>query len=298
MAGAQVALAKGETQAATDRLQNVVGGNIPPEAATLIRRIEAQIDRDAPVSMEQAETIGSFAFEYRNEPAAPRLHAAHIRALVAAASFDVARDVFAERQGEIAAKARAELRSDIARLLADRADDVTFLRHVLADSFDQSQQPDPAVADALARRMLSLGFPGRAEKLIETSVHRAGDARIDRRLLRAEIALAQEKPRQAQVELLDLPGAAANLLRARAHTLAGEHAAAQRQFDAAEASDAARAASLLAGEGRSDPVDPMGDALTDPAPLAVRRALLDTSTSTRDTLSRLLAEYPAPLPED
>ncbi len=298
MASALVALAKGETAAATDRLQNVVGGDLPPEAAALIRRIEAQIEGDAPVSIEQAETLGSFAFEYRNEPAAPPLHAAHVRALAAAASFDSARDVYAERAGEIAPKARAQLRRDIARLLADRADDVTFLRHMLADSFDQAQQPDPAVANDLAGRLLSLGFPGRAADLIDASVPLADDTRVDRRLLRAEIALARQEPRQAQVALLDLPGERANLLRARAHALAGEHAAAQRLFTAAGASDAARVASLLAERGEADPAVPVSDAPADPAPLAARRALIETSTTTRDTLSRLLAEHPAPLPED
>ena len=307
---AQTELARGETDPARERLEIVVERNVNASAIALIEMIESRIGQGEAVPYDQAQLVGAFAFERRNEAIAPELHIAHIRALAASGAHEEAHEVYADRMPDLDPHRLAGLQADLAGYLARQADDVTFLRLIFAGAFDHAEQPDPSVAIALAERMLGLGFPEEAAALISAERGGEGAASLARRLLLAETALVLGQPRQALVELLDLEGDRADLLRARALALAGDPAAAVALFKSAGAEDAARVAALLDGrwsesmgtepwQVEPDPemviseVPGRADDIVAP-PLATTRALLEASSGARDALSELLASYPEP----
>ncbi len=129
-------------------------------------------------------------------------------------------------------------------------------------------------------------------------------------MLRAELALKQSRPRQAIVELLDLDGADANAVRARALSDVGDHAAAYYLFSSSQAQDKARQEAWLKGDWQraADPEEPAYTALADlmanraitgetgteanQAVLTQNRELIAASTAARETLSAILTANP------
>ncbi len=299
---AELALAEGETEDAARQLRAVAEAGAANSARALARLVEIQIAERRPIPRDLAELAGAYALENRDGRLSADTARAYVLALAASGQFDRA-FATADRMNERLGTASGDVRGTMAGLLADDADDITFLRHVFAGSVGRPADLDDKIGNRVAARLLKAGFTERASRVLAGGAE--ADAGRARRLLRAEIALAQDLPRQALADLLGLVGRDANLLRAQARSLAGDHAAARELFEASGDSDRARREAWLAGEWRalSDTEDParasLATALQGPAPdtatgtapekvLARNRALLEQSDALDAALSKFL----------
>lgn len=298
----QMAQAALTPEDAPDILPPVVADNGALSPQALIGMIERDLALGWPISTETADLAAAFAFEHRHGEAATELAWTAVLARAGTGDFPAA---FVALDALDPAPPPQAL-GRVFDLLTRTAPDDLFVVEALQRLEDAALIPaDPA--NALAQRLIDLGFAPQAETVLATPAE--GAARDARRLLRARVALAQSLPRRAEAELLGLSGPEAERLRAEARLLAGEPGAAIDSLAAAAEPDAAIRAAFLA-EDWSRLAD-SGGALSDLAArrtaapevvstagqLARGRALLDDSATLRADMERLLNEI-APVTTD
>ena len=310
MAGHEVdeagsAAAEEEHEIAEAELETIVSKNTELSAEALLRLIRNRLRRDADISYETAQLAGAYATEHRGQPLGAELAGAFLSALAASGAFD---EAFAElpRAIEEAGVSADTARSDLVDLLTRHAEDYDFLRHVLSEE-DRPGALDAQTANAAAARLLALGFTSEAAGLVAGDA--AGSHGRERKLLRAEIALSRGEPRLAEVELLGITGADANLLRAEARSMIGEHEAAQRLFSGVGEVHAARREAWLGSDWQAlaedeDPArsglarlklaEPGAEESATQGVLAGDRRLIDQSLDTRAAVQALLEATPVP----
>jgi hypothetical protein len=188
---------------------------------------------------------------------------------------------------------------------------MTFLKHVFAEHIGLPGNMNAEVINAVAKRLLALGFPTKARAFLIPPA--AGEQGRVRALLRAEASLLENRPRQAEVDMLGLTGEDVNLLRAKARSQVGEHMAAARLLSAGNQPDMAKREAWLAEDwdmvlAANDPVltdvamlvkpdippDAAAPLAGDAGVLAQGRALIEASSSTRSTIESLLLSQPGP----
>jgi hypothetical protein len=313
LARAELDMATGLDASAQEILTEVAESNSHPSAEALIRIVELHIANDQLLSFDTAQLVAAYATENRTGPLADDLAWAQVAALSAARAFHEAFELLETVEDRLPPE-RPAIRSILARHLAEHADEMVFLRHSLGGDLGPPSSLSAASANAVADRLLALGFPEPARGLVAATVADAGAER-DRQLLRARAALALGRPRQAEVDLLDLTDKDANSLRAQARSMIGEHDAAHEYYtssgqetealneawmaenwmDLKRSDDAglSELASLLTAEGAA--LDP---AMTEGV-LARNRALLETSDRMRKTIAAILeARQPPALMEN
>lgn len=303
---AEIALSQGDRDRAEDALATIVEDNAEPSAEALLRLIETRLDRGTDISYDLAQLAGAYAVEYRGRPLGADLSHAYLSALAASGAFDQAFAELPDTLGRNDGRER-EIRSSLVGILTERADDYEFLRHVLAQVGDAPATLDPETTNQAAQRLLSLGFVDVAGSLVGPEA--TGRPARARKLLRAEIALRRLRPRQAEAELLGTSGADADLLRARARSMAGDHEAARALFAAAGMPQAARREAWLGRDWEALADDPDtalaavaelklggGEAGTDrPEGVLARSSdLIADSSGVRDAIRTLLKANPAP----
>lgn len=195
------------------------------EAEVLL--VDAALAHDAGIEPADLERLATSLHAYRGSAMGRRLARAHLLAQALTGAYGAA---FAEL---------ARLKSDpqvqdtgaaaLWSLLAKRGDDEALLRHAL-DPAAAPKLPRP-VTVAIARRLLSLGFPAPALAWLQASGPPDGDAR----LLAAEADLALGAPASVLAALGDATGPQAERLRAAALAEGGDHAAAASAYAAAGA---------------------------------------------------------------
>ena len=305
LALAQAALArqKGDAEAETAHLQDSVAENDQHSPAAVIELVEAHLREGSAVSPDLPELVAGFATELRRGEDGPALRRARSLALALAGRFDAAAESLADQARRDGAEARAETAAPVLALLADRGDDVVFLKHVLA-------APDPDIAaltaaagDRIGARLLGLGFADAALAVLQGDS--GAPASPERRRLRAQAALAQGLPHRALVELLGVEGPEADRLRARAMWANGDYEAAGALLLAAEDTPGAARSFWLAdaldavpAEAESGPYGATAEITralnaepqADLPPLAQARALVDDAAATRDRIAAMLAQ--------
>jgi hypothetical protein len=301
LAKAAVAELRGDTQTVEKELtKSVVGGSeFSPKA--LVKLVAGWFDSREVLSPDLPDLTAAYASEYRNAEIGTDLRRAHVVALALAVQFDDAFSYLpelAKRDGDINRKKALE---PLLELLSERAEDVVFLRYVLSTSLEGPPDYSDQVADRIARRLLDLGFPEKAAYWIEAPDGNANSK--ERRLMRAEIALARQLPFRALVELAGLTGRQATSLRAAAAldngdygqagqilTTVGDFDGAARGFWLAEEWEAApeqtntRYGQVVSGSLRLRQTD----ATAPLTPLAQARALMQSSVGTREEVAALL----------
>jgi hypothetical protein len=301
LARAELAHVRQDPDLAQSALHVAVQGNSPASAEALLALVEGALEKGEPVPLDRAELAGAYAQEYRGTALGHRMSAAYIAALAHAGAYGEAVREFDRLRAD------QETADMLIGQMARHADDVTFLRHVLSGRFGEPGDVAPEIARAIASRLLAVGFPDRAGGFVAPQL--VGHDTPGSRLLRAEIALAQERPRAAEAELLWLAGPEAAGLRARARSLAGDHAAAARLYALGGQADAADRAALFAADPGSlaaagNPVlRDVASLLQEPdaaepgpeaPPLGRHRRALDAAGTARQVLGRLLAATPSP----
>ena len=306
LAKAQIDMAEGNTKDAETRLASVVESSTEHAAEALIQAIEGRISRGEDVSFEQAQLAGAYSYELQDEELGPMMKGAYIRALAASGSVDEAFKELSDENLRLSEEAKSAIQTDLMRILGSDADDMTFLKFALAPQKRFVTKPETTVTLQVAQRLFDLGFPVSAQEYLETLAQ--NQASTDRvvRLLRARIALAQDKPRQAIVELLDYADDEANMIRAQALSAAGDHASSYLLYAAGGHEELARQEAWLREdwENAADPDQPVYGDLSnlishtseDSAPpeqiLARNKLLVEESDTARATVQALLAANP------
>lgn len=298
LATARVEIAQGETGIAEARLSEMVaeGSRMTPEA--IVALVDLHKAEQLVPSPEIVGVLETLTVELRRDEIGPDLRrslaTAHALTRYYAAGFDVVRRV-QSLDGPDAARALA---SELVFLLVETGDDFAVIETSIRYGLGSEMEIDLKAGRVLAHRLLGAGFAAQAAHVIEGLS--LGLSQEDR-LLRAELALAQGRPKRAEAEVLGMQGYAANSLRARARQQAGDHArAAQAYFQLGETEEGFRQAWLAAdwhGLGDSEVpalqdisqiMLPKAAAPEAAGPLAANRTLLEESEKVRDVLSAVL----------
>ena len=308
LASADLALDKGPSAAADATLQSIAESGEPSSVKALTRLVENRFAAGEDISFEQAQLVGAYAHERRGAEDFPVYFTTYITALAASGAYDLARDEIARLGNEANAESVRISRSRLVDRLTKGGDDVSFLKQMLAQDEDDIRGLDAQVANAASDRLLSLGFPESAQKLVVTVVE--GSLARERRILRARAALALDRPRQAEAELLGLDGKDINRLRAEARSRVGQYGAAYQLFASGDLPQRAMREAWLDGNwnvlrGSEDPAIAAVAQLAgadaaeqttapDIGVLAQNRQLLDQSNATRETVTALLQALTLP----
>ncbi|WP_296426002.1 hypothetical protein [Yoonia sp.] len=238
-------------------------------------------------------------FENGQLPVAVDLAMAQIRGYLAGDRFTAASALLHEEAGAIGAERHLALSTELAHAAVARMQNAPFLEFAFSALPDQMA---PETENALARRLLDLGFPDRAGIVIADSV--AGDAATERSYLRAEIALSIGAPDLVRAALVAIDSDRATALRRIANdALSGDAVVADTSAgvdteqslwrrgvwrNLAESEDQLlqAASSVVLGQEVAQ-LDPE-------TPLANGRALLDQSAESRAVLDDLLTRFGAP----
>lgn len=307
MARAELAQAEGDPEEAKAELETVVESNAQPSADAVLKLIDQRLAAREEISFDLAQLAGAYAQENRGAELGQNLARAYLSALAASGAFGESFGEFDRLAADLAPDSKDMVRQTLIEYLVTNADDLTFLRHTLAGQARNAEALAPEVSSAIAQRLLENGFE--TEALDFVSAPLPGRKGRTQRLIRAEIALAKNQPRQAEVELIGLSGLEADALRAQALDMVGEHRAASEYFMASDQPTKAQEANWLAEDwdqiiASDDPVlqnvarlmqadsttsDPQANGV-----LAKNRRLLEDSAKARATLGNLLEAKPAP----
>ncbi len=301
-AAAAIEKSRGETETAVEKMSEVVQSDSEYSPQALVELVDTHWRERMPIPADLPLLAAAYAAEHRKTELGPDLRRTHALALALAGAFDPAFAAHADLARRDGPEPARQALPPLMHLLAENADDVTFLKFGLSVAGDPAADLPTEIEDKLARRMLDLGFPEPAVSLLSTAgVQPASSAR---RLMRAEAALAMDLPHRALVDLLSVSGPEAARLRAEAMARNGDHGlSGQVLMDADMAAEAARG--LWLGESwqgiaddRESPYGRMAemslrllsrteDQMPE-TPLARARALLDDSRFARGKIGDLL----------
>ena len=319
LAGARTRLALGQPDEAEAQLTEIARSNDPVSVEALVDLIDLLLTNTAEVPDNLISLAEAYAVELRDQPMG--IEAARVTALATARMGNPVRALTRlDALRGVEGLDWHDLRSTIVRDLANHDDDLEVLAAAQKIAGDEPDRLAPDAANALAARLGTLGFAGMAHAIISGPAQ--GQDGIDRRILRARLALEEGRPRRAEAELLGLEGEEAARLRAEAKSMQGDHGGAAQAFSdlsdparatreawragdwgrVAEAGDTPLSAMAALLENRTDPAatpapPTESTAAADDAPepptepegvLGRNRALLDSSTELRETLDRLL----------
>jgi len=301
LARADLAAVEDDQDTARTELTTAVTSNSVVAAEALVQLIDGLLSEGAPVPLDKAELAGAYAYENRGTDLGRRMTGTYLAALGASGAFAKAVSEFERLRSDLDAAATSGIATALMQQMTRHADDVTFLRHALSDRLITPAMVPADLGVDIATRLLDSGLADQARTFVAADL--PGRDERSSKLTRAEIALMQNRPRQAEVELLGLDGAEANSLRARARSLVGDHAAARILYTASDQTEKAAEEAWFAED-----LDLMAKA-TDPVlrqtaeilqtgaqqpqtgsvpPLERHRGLLESAGTLRTAMKRLL----------
>jgi len=283
LAKADIELAQGYTAEAQTRLEDIVESNDQQSAEALIKFVNAQLDAEIDIDESVATLVQAYAMEMRNDPIGMELQRTYVLALAKSNQFDSAFKALGQMPDGVGPADSGVTFSTLVDLLANNADDPTFLKH----AFAVIAKPDAVMAaqtsESVAQRLANLGFYVEAEDLLSTEP--AIRATREGRILRAQISLNLSRPRTALAYLNGVEGAAAESLRAIASLQAGEHETAYEMLsDSNDTGRRVQAAWL--SDNWQDLLSNSDDPVLKPV-AAVASSELDTSLEQAGILKRL-----------
>lgn len=296
---AKTNLDDGKNEKGTRQLAEIVGENAAQSPHALIALVNAKLNANQPISPETAKLVEAYAQEFRGTDLEPELRRAHVIALLKSSQFDQAFVATAALGDNDKTSPDNDLQFLVFRALINSANDIVFLDHVFS-------QPDQSIAMlpaddliALAKRLLELGFPVRAEQALAKQPDQPEQEK--RQLLSARVSLAMGKPLKAQADLLGTKGAESDLIRADAKRMSGAHDEAHVLYESINQTQDATEAAWLSDDwrnltGQDTPIFGPTSALPLPSEpnlaatgmLARTSALLEQSAHVRKTLHNLL----------
>lgn len=298
---AEIAVADHDTVGARATLDAAIHSDIrmPPEA--ILRLFDLAHEDGTPVDESILVLSEAYRFENRGARLAVDLAEAEMRARFDLGQIDVAFGLIDEIAHDVSSEELREITSEAALVLARDGTDLEFLRLSLSRL---SSGLSAEAEHALARRLLDLGFPDRARNLLLSEVGR--DFAEERRYLRAESAVALDRPEDAIEELSGMSGERAARIRAGALAAMGDYGAALSAGAALPEADDMTESAWRAGawaqlEGSDDPVlSETANTMAAPATatgsglpsLSAGRDALDAAEESRGMIDRLLQRFP------
>lgn len=299
LAKAEIAAAAGKTEKAEALLSEVASAPTTTSEApiALARLIEKRWSDRGAVSPADLDLAASYARELRRSDMGPMMARTHTLALALSQDFENALGHI-EDAPESSEWQRTE--DQVLQLLAESADDITFLRHVIGLPDQRRDAISVETAVSLALRLTDLGFSTQALALASRPQDKTH--RFDRAQLRARVALLQNRPNQALLEISEDESQEADQLRAQAISQTDDYAEAARLLREIGLSEAADRSAWLAGDAIVDAasqtvfgeIHQITDQLAQSAnrqldkPLADATALLEDSESARGRITDLL----------
>jgi len=302
---AELSLLRDEHDTASEALRTVVasGNEVSPRA--LVALINADLRSGRRVPAETADLAAAYAVEYKTEPIGANLRRVHLLGRADARQFSRALQGLGEVEDRDGADAAQETREDILKLVADKASDQDFLGIMLTISRAAALKLRSPVADAVADRLILLGFPNEADQFLDAPT---SDRRM-RAMIAARADLARYWPQRALARLGEYSGEDVDELRAKARHMATDYLAAQSVYGALGLYEKQVNSAWLAGDWATL-VETQDDVLAgiaqlelpsrpvveqgDDAILQKTRELLDSSAASRDLLERLLDRMQMP----
>ncbi len=299
MAGANLAGAEHGPDAEIARLGEIATRNPRTAPETIVRLLDltAEAGRATPPSvLDLAEAV---RHEAGSDSVGAELARAEVRALIVSADFGAALFLIDVTADVLGPERQAALTDDAIAGLAAGADNSLFLDLALATGRDAIS---PVVQNAVAARLLDIGFPDLAQPFLYGSAER--DVMRERRYLRGAAAAALGDVAGADLALEGMTDPRAQDIRAVARTIAGDYTGAYEARDLADPSVETDAAAwragdwtglelsqdpLLSGASRAILSPPAPPGLT--TPLADRQTLLDEASDTREMTEALLEQF-------
>ncbi|GGE47313.1 hypothetical protein GCM10011360_38210 [Primorskyibacter flagellatus] len=307
LAKGQYELEHGDRQTGRALLDQAAGreGDASPEA--LLALVRDDLSRDMIVPEEVADRLAAYFLQYRDTPLAADLAETEALARASSGQFEAALASLAS--GKETADRIAdvtETRSHVVRTLAQNTSDPDFLKHALRLADHPEEKIAADAADAIAERLLDLGFPELAATILQNNQPLREDSA--RAQIAARVSLGLGRGRRAEAELHRFQGTDIAELLAKTQAANGDHTAASESYRTLNMPEQAEHQAWLAGDWTrlSGSDDPLRAALAtlmtpdgtvpepDRGPLSSGRRLLQDSTSSRSTIEKMLDRYALP----
>lgn len=267
LADAALLDALGESEGAVQLVSDTARNDARATPELMIKFFEDGIGAGIPFSDADFTLADGLLFEQSGGPRSADLAAAQIRAYVSVGRFNDAIDLLARSAEDLGTDENVALKNQIYVGAAAAMDNIDFLRLVVTD---EDVPLEPATRNAVADRLITLGFPDRAQRFLESS---EDDGKPEQLYLQAEAAIALGQPDMAVQTLADRDTERAQQITA----------------EPADAGSNQRFAEIAGQFGQLQQTS-----LNFEAPLTSGRALLESSAQSRQTLEELLETFAAP----
>ncbi|WP_319545565.1 hypothetical protein [Ruegeria conchae] len=249
---ATIADAEGNAGTASAHLTEVLATPSASKEAplALARLIEKKWADRGPIPPKDLDLAAGYARELRNSELGPMMARTHVLALSMSQDFDGAMHHIQIAPDD---KDWRRTRDQVLQLLAERADDITFLRYIIGLKEKTRITLSVDSATSVAHRLVNLGFSSAAREWTDPSGDQ--DHAIERARIRARSALLSDHPRQALLELSEDPSDDARVLRAQALARVQNFYAAAELLRETGQIEAADRLSWLAGTNEIDAED-------------------------------------------
>ena len=291
LAETELALHRGDVAAATETLADLAqdDSRMTPEA--LVQLVDLQLSQNTPVMPETLALLESMQFEFRGQPVVADLMRARVGAMAQAGQFGETLQLLPAAETLLQQAKADTLRSDVVRAVTAGADDMTFL-DVAFRPLGREVAPD--VQNAVAARLLDLGFPERASDVVSGPA--IGSVMAERRYLRATAAMDMDDPETAAAQLAGVSTERAQRIlgldpATGPEAVAAGNDAAWREGDWATLASSEDSLLQEAAALVQEDVDATPDTQT---PLASGRALIEDAARTRATIDTLMSRFAPP----
>ena len=286
-----LAIDRGDVAGATDTLTGLAQNDPRMTPQALVRLVDLQLAQKETIAPETMDLLETMQFEFRSQPVAADLLRVRVAGMAQAGNFIAALRLLPQAEALLTAEDALTLRSTVTAAVTSNADDMLFLDIAFRP---MGRDVEPGVQNAVARRLIGLGFPERATEVVNGPA--IGSVMAERRYLRAQSAMDMGQP--------DIASAILNgMTTPRALSILGTPRAASDQKTADDTATAWRngdwARLATSGDGLLQEaaalVQDGGTAIPDPdAPLASGRALIEDAARTRATIDALMSRFAPP----
>lgn len=294
VAASEISEDQGDTAGATQQLADLVDDDPRLTPEVFLRYLDLQVSQGNSVTADDIALLQTMRFESQDVDLDERLYRAEVEALIQMDSVDSALVLLDDPTSPLASDETQAFAEAIYSNVVENAQDTTFLEFVFDDRVLAS---DATLQNAIATRLLALGFPDKAEGIVATQT--VGSAMMERRYLRAEIAIAKEDFELARAHLAGVTSPRAQLLLSRTgippsadviETLVpDDRLATDWQFSNWESLAESDDPLLRDVVARVQDVETFN--AEDSTPLATGRELITNSAALRENMAELLDRY-------
>ena len=282
---------QGDDAAALTNLENLALGDTRMTPDALITYLEIWNPETVPLSSALIDLADILIFEESDLQTASKLAEAQIMALLKDENAQLAFEKILQHISILATETIEILQSQSVKIASKTYDDIAFLE--MAFSTLSEMTMDDA-QNIIASRLIDLGFPARAQELV--SLPAAGDDLLERRYIRAEVALMLGQPDSVSLHLDSIFTQRADQLREQANLI---------KNGSALTSNISKPSAWQLGnwEGLLQGDDPLLQAVSEAQlqefqpsnngdqPLGQGRALIAQSETTRELMNSLLNRF-------